>query len=99
MGSPCQGELAFAQQKSERFVPHRFEAPASKRKGRRKERSVVFPALTQTGKTECSEFHAPPHQTEAQRSGFGLERKKESTDMELSRLLRKPRKRNDVDFF
>ena len=38
-------------------------------------------------------------QLEAQRSGFELERKKESADMEFSRLLRKPRKRNGADFF
>ena len=38
-------------------------------------------------------------QLEAQRSGFELERKKESADMEFSRLLRKPRKQNGADFF
>ena len=35
----------------------------------------------------------------AQRSGSGSERKKETVDMELSRLLRKPRKRNGAGFF
>ena len=34
----------------------------------------------------------------AQRSGFVFERKEELTDMELSRLLRKPGKRNGVSF-
>ena len=35
----------------------------------------------------------------AQRSGSDLERKKEPTDMESSRRLRKPRKRNGVGCF
>ena len=38
-------------------------------------------------------------QIEIRRSGFDLERKKEPTDVELSRRLRKPRKRNGVGFF
>ena len=39
------------------------------------------------------------NQIEAQRSGFDLERKKEPTELEFPRLLRKPRKRNAVGFF
>jgi hypothetical protein len=35
----------------------------------------------------------------AQRSGFVVERKKEIADVQLSRLLRKPRKRNEASFF
>ena len=35
----------------------------------------------------------------AQRSGFVLERKKEIADVQLSRPLRKPRKRNGASFF
>ena len=44
------------------------------------------------GRLPCSKH-------KAQRSGFVFERKKELTDMELSRHLRKPRKRNGVSFF
>ena len=40
-GSPSQGELSFAQQKTERFVPH-FEADASKWKGRRSQHIWSF---------------------------------------------------------
>jgi hypothetical protein len=36
---------------------------------------------------------------EAQRSGFDFERKREIADMELSRRLRKPGKRNATGFF
>ena len=35
---------------------------------------------------------------EAQRSGFDFERKREIADMELSRRLRKPGKRNGASF-
>ena len=38
-------------------------------------------------------------QIEAQRSGFDLERKKDTADVQFSRLLRKPRKRNGAEFF
>ena len=49
--------------------------------------------------TEWSEFLPAFDQNEAQRSGFALERKKEGADMQFSRLLRKPRKRNGASFF
>ena len=35
----------------------------------------------------------------ARRSGFAVERKKEIADVQLSRLFRKPRKRNAASFF
>ena len=60
----------------------------------------VFLLLTQTGETEWSELLTSHlHQIKAQRSGLDLERKKEITDMEFSRPLRKPGKRNGVSFF
>jgi len=39
------------------------------------------------------------YKIKAQRCGFDFERKKEPADMELSRLFRKPRKRNGAGFF
>ena len=38
------------------------------------------------------------NQLRAQQSGFALERKTEPMDMELSGLLQKPRKRNEIGF-
>ena len=43
--------------------------------------------------------NANNHQITAQHSGFDLERRKEITDVQLSLLFRKPRKRNGVNFF
>lgn len=45
----------------------------------------ILPAPSETGRMECSEFHASHHQNETQCSGFVLERKKEPIDMQLSR--------------
>ena len=44
-------------------------------------------------------FNVYFNQFKAQRSGFELERKKETADMQLSWLFRKPRKRNAAGFF
>ena len=62
--------------------------------------SVAFLSSLSVQFSMCSEdqrYLIP--QIGAQRSGSDLERKKEPTDMQFSRRLRKPRKRNGVGFF
>ena len=60
----------------------------------------VYNILVRFKMSGMQRVSSPPlYRIEAQRSGFDSERKKEGADMQLSRLLRKPRKRNAASFF
>jgi hypothetical protein len=51
-----------------------------------------------SGMEKASSKTIEKNKIEAQRSGFDFERKREISDMELSRRLRKPGKRNGESF-
>ena len=59
----------------------------------------VFAAFTETAETERSRLLRERTKPEVARKTSGLERKKETADVEFSRHLRKPRKRNGAGFF